>query len=245
MRAALEVNGADQGSRARLARLLVDRGDLPAAQAELEILLKDPTHAQAARVLRVRIHRSMNEVDAAVRWGKLAVQHGPKDPDARLQLGLALVAASERSAASTHLEEGVKLAPGRADLRLALGTVSLQRNKAREAVESFREATRLSPDDPAPVTFLGDAYWALSLHREAERAYKRAVSLTGGAPVYRAIALDKLGTLYHHRGLRQRAEQVLEACRQIFPHLGCPYTEVALLPPNPIFIPGSAPVIRY
>lgn len=245
LRASLAANPGDHGTRARLARLLVERGDLPAAQAELEILLKEPAHAQAARVLRARIHRGSSDVDAAVKWGKLAVQGDPKDPDARLQHGLALLAANNRAAACTHLEEGVKLAPTRVDLRIALGRAYLQRNKAREAVESLREACRLAPGDPAPETVLGDAYWAMSLHKEAERAYKRALNLTGGAPVYRAMALDKLGTLYHHRGLRKRAEQVLKACRQLFPHLGCPYTEVALLPPNPIFIPGSAPVIRY
>lgn len=245
LRSSIKADGADHGARERLARLLMDRGDLPAAKAELAILLKVPSHAQTARVLRSRIHRGVGEVDAAVRWGKRAVEGGPRDPDARLHLGLALLASNERGAAISQLEEAVKLAPQRADLRQALGRALLESRKHREAVETLREAVRLLPADPAHLTLLGDAYWAGSLHREAERAYRRAINLEEGAPVYRAMALDKLGVLYHHRGMRRRAEEVLKACGQLFPHLGCPFTEVALLPANPIRIPGAAPVRRY
>jgi Flp pilus assembly protein TadD len=245
LRATLTANDGDHGVRERLVRLLMARGDLPAAKAELTILLKEPSRALAAQILRSRIHRSVNEVDAAVRWGKRAVETGPTDPDARLHLGLAHLASNERGSAISQLEEGVKLAPQRADLRQALGAALLRHNRVREAMSALREAVRLAPSDPAPLTLLGDAYWAGSLHREAEDAYRRALNLEEGPPVYRAMALDKLGTLYHHRGMRRRAEKVLEACQQLFPHFGCPYTDVALMPPNPIRIPGSAPVRSY
>ena len=41
------------------------------------------------------------------------------------------------------------------------------------------------------------------------------------------------------------AKRILEACQKLFPHLGCPYTRVKLLPANPIKVPGGAPVRRY
>ncbi len=245
MRARLQDHPADHDTREKLARHLLERGDLPAARVELKRLLEVPQRAQVARVLLSRLHRSVNRLDQAKRWGRRAVKGDPKDPEARKHLGLAYLAARERARATTHLKEAVKLAPKRADLWRSLGQVWLERRTHREAVRALKRATALAPTDPWPQTLLGDAYWGLSLHRKAERAYRKAVTLTGGAPVYRAVALDKLGVLYKQMGRLRGARKVLQACQKMFPHLGCPYTKVALMPANPIRVPGGAPVREY
>ncbi|MFH2008358.1 MAG: hypothetical protein ABI333_17365 [bacterium] len=245
LRAKLRANPKDHASRRRLAELLLGSGAIANAEVELMELLRVPAEAQRARVLLCRLTRAVTRLDDAKRWGRLAVASDAKDVDARLHLGLTLLALRERSAATAQLELAVKLAPQRAELRRVLGEAYLRHHKHRLAVAQLKEAARLAPRDPWPLTLLGDTYWAMSLLKLADATYRRAATLEGGPPVFRAVALDKLGTLLAHRGLRDKARAVLDACRKSFPHLGCPYTYAALLPANPVKVPGTKPPRRY
>lgn len=244
LRAQVARTPADHAARLKLAKALLRIGDLVAAQGHLEALAKVPAQALRAATLLCRLHRSVNRLEEALRWGRRAVRRGPRDPDAHAELGRTLLAARKRSAAEEQLRIAVRLAPRRAALLSDLGRALVKHHKNREAVRVLRQAASLAPRDPRPRVLLGNAFWAMSLHKRAAAAYREAVALPGGAPVFRAIALDKLGALWAYTGHRSKAHKVLVACRRLFPFLGCPYTAVALMPANPIKVPGMRPAPR-
>ncbi len=245
LRAVLKLKPQDHDTRLKLARWLQATGDVAAAEIELRRLLAVKTHSQAARVLLVRLLRAVYRLEEAVKLGKVHVVAHPKDVEGRKQLGLAYLAWRVRQAAAYQLKQALKLAPKRADLWRVLGSIYLKWRRLKKAVAALKRAVQLAPQNPWPQTLLGDAYWGMNLLNTAERAYRKAAGLKGGPPVYRAVALDKLGTLLVQQRKRKTARAVHDACKKMFPTLGCPYTRAALLPPNPVRMPAMRPVATY
>lgn len=245
LRAALERKPEDHDTRFKLAGLLVAGGDVTAAEVELLRLGKVKTHARQARLLRVRLLRAVYRLEEAVKLGKAYVAAHPKDVEGHKQLGMALLAWRARHASANQVKIALKLAPKRADLWRILGNIYLKWRRLKSATTALERAVALAPTDPWPLTLLGDAYWGLNRVRTAERAYRKAAGLKGGPPVFRAVALDKLGTLLVSQRKKKTAQRVYDACKKMFPALGCPYTRAALLPPNPVRLPAMRPVATY
>jgi tetratricopeptide (TPR) repeat protein len=245
LRAALKSNPQDHDTRLKLARRLLSTGAVALAEIELRRLLVVKTHAQAARVLLVRLLRAVYRLEEAVKLGKVHVAAHPKDVEGHKQLAMALLAWRSRQASAHQIQLAIKLAPKRADLWRILGNTYLKWRRLKKATVALERAVRLAPRNPWPLTLLGDAYWGQNRTRAAERAYRKAAGLKGGPPVFRAMALDKLGTLLVQQRRRKTARAVHDACKKMFPTLGCPYTRAALLPPNPIRMPAMRPVATY
>ncbi len=245
LRETLRRNPADHDTRLKLARTLLSLGETAEAEAELRRLLPVKTHLQRARRLLLRLLRGVYRLEEAVKLGKVHVAAFPRDVEARKQLGMALLAWRARQAAATELMIAVKLAPGRADLWRVLGNIYLKWRKLKRAIAALKQAVRLDPKNPWPLTLMGDALWGQSRVHAAERAYRKAAGLEGGPPVFRAVALDKLGTLLVARHKRKLARRVFTACERVFPELGCPYTRAALMPANPVRLPAMRPGATY
>jgi cytochrome c-type biogenesis protein CcmH/NrfG len=245
LRAALAKKPKDHDTRFKLARLLLSQGDVGPAETELRWLLAVKTHAQGARVLLVKLLRAVYRLEEAVKLGKVHVAAHPKDVEGLKQLGLALLAWRARHASALQIQRALKLAPKRADLWRILGNIYLKWRRLKKATEALERSVRLDPKNPWPLTLLGDAYWGQNRLNTAERTYRKAAGLTGGPPVFRAVALDKLGTLLVQKRKRKTARRVYGACKKMFPTLGCPYTRAALLPPNPVRMPAMRPVATY
>jgi tetratricopeptide (TPR) repeat protein len=245
LRAALVRQPQDHDTRLKLAGLLLSAGEVVPAETELRLLIKVKSHHQRAGLLLVRLLRAVWRLEEAVKLGKEHMAAYPKDVEGHKQLGMALLAWRARHLAATQIQQGLKLAPDRADLWRVLGEIYLKWRRLKPATEALERAVKLDGNNPWPLTLLGDAYWGQSRVRTAERAYRKAAGLTGGPPVFRAVALDKLGTLLVSQRRYQTARAVHQACRKLFPHLGCPYTRAALLPPNPVYLPAMRPVATY
>ncbi len=245
LRAVLKGKPADHDTRLRLAKLLLAGGELAAAEGELRTLLAVKTHAQSARRLLVRLLRGVYRLEEAVKLGKVHVAAHPKDVEGRKQLGMALLAWRARQASANQIQAALKLAPKRADLWRVLGNIYLKWRRLKKAAVALERSAKLAPKNPWPLTLLGDVYWGQNRLQSAERTYRKAAGLTGGPPVYRAVALDKLGTLLVHQRKKVTAKRVYDACKKMFPELGCPYTRAALLPPNPVRLPAMRPVSTY
>jgi tetratricopeptide (TPR) repeat protein len=245
LRAALKRKPQDHDTRLKLARLLLSAGDVGPAEAELRRLLAVKTHAPAARLLLVRLLRAVYRLEEAVKLGKAHVAAHPKDVEGHKQLGMALLAWRARHASAQQIQLALKLAPKRADLWRILGNIYLKWRRLKKATTALERAVQLAPRNPWPLTLLGDAYWGQSRVRTAERAYRKAAGLKGGPPVFRAVALDKLGTLLVQQRKRKTAQAVYDACKKMFPKLACPYTRAALLPPNPVRVPAKRPAATY
>jgi tetratricopeptide (TPR) repeat protein len=245
LRAEAQRHPQDAALRRRLAEHLITLGALGEAEGHLAWLRERPDQKAAATLLLCRARRIVNRWSEGMKVCKEAAALLPRDPDAQRELGLLQLAAREHSVGLASLQRAVDLAPGRADLHRTLGWALLSLHRAKPALVPLTEAVRLAPGDPYARTLLGDAFWGTAQHRKAEAAYRQAAAMTTGAPVHRAEALDKLGTLWASLGKRSQAEAVLKACQELYPYLGCPYTKVALLPANPDRIPGSEPVRPY
>lgn len=245
LRAALASKPEDHDTRLGLARLLLSTGDVGPAETELRRLVAVKTHAPVARLLLVRLLRAVYRLEEAVKLGKVHVAAHPKDVEGHKQLGMALLAWRARAASANQIQIALKLAPKRADLWRVLGSIYLKWRRLKKATTALERAVQLAPRDPWPLTLLGDAYWGQNRTRTAERAYRKAAGLKGGPPVFRAVALDKLGTLLVQQRKRKTARAVYNACKKMFPGLGCPYTRAALLPANPVRMPAMRPVATY
>jgi len=245
LRAALASKPEDHDTRLRLARVLVATGDVGPAEKELRRLVAVKSHARAARLVLVQLLRAVYRLEEAVKLGKAHVAAHPKDVEGHKQLGLVLLAWRARQASANQIQIALKLAPKRADLWRILGTIYLKWRRLKKATAALERAVHLAPRDPWPLTLLGDAYWGLNRTRTAERTYRKAAGLKGGPPVFRAVALDKLGTLLVQVRRRKTAQGVYDACKKMFPGLGCPYTRAALLPANPVRMPAMPPVATY
>ena len=129
-------------------------------------------------------------------------------------------------------QTAVKLAGAEPRYRRLLGEILLAYGKPRAASAALRQAERLRPNDAWTLTLLGDASWQRRHLRRAEAYYRRAASLHDGS-IWPLLALDRLGTLLLARHDRKGALDVLRQCRARSPKLGCPYTQAALMPPDP------------
>lgn len=245
LRAALEQKPGDHDSRLKLAGLLMAAGDVAAAEQELRRLEKVQTHARRAQLLRVRLLRAVYRLEEAVKLGKAYAAAYPKDVEGHKQLGMTLLAWRARHASANQIKIALKLAPRRADLWRILGNIYLKWRRLKKATAALERAVELAPTDPWPLALLGDAFWGQNRVHAAERAYRKAAGLKGGPPVFRAVALDKLGTLLVSQRKRKTAQRVYDACKMMFPALGCPYTRAALLPPNPVRLPAMRPMFTY
>lgn len=94
------------------------------------------------------------------RWGDLVelyreeVERDPRDCEAQLRLGAALLfARNEPEAALGPLREAIRLRPDDTRARLALGVALNALGRQEEAVAVFDEALRIDPDvlEPLPV----------------------------------------------------------------------------------------------
>jgi len=245
LREVLKSKPQDHDTRLKLARVLLSAGAVALAEAELRSLLGAKTHASTARVLLVRLLRGVYRLEEAVKLGKVHVAAHPRDVEGHKQLAMALLAWRARHASAHQIQLAIKLAPKRADLWRILGNIYLKWRRLKKAAVALERSVRLDPQNPWPLTLLGDVYWGLSRVHTAERTYRKAAGLKGGPPVFRAVALDKLGTLLVQQRKRKTARAVHDACKKMFPTLGCPYTRAALLPPNPIRMPAMRPLATY
>ncbi len=158
---ALERHAAgDLLTAERLYRHVLDAvPDQPGALHNLGVLALQTGHPREAVVLLRR-----------------AVEGAP-GPDAYSNLGLALNAANEKSAAIEALRQAARLAPDFAPARLNLGLRLYEAGKFEEATDVLLRACRLDPANLEAHVALATALWQREMIKDAINVSRRAIAL--------------------------------------------------------------------
>ena len=140
LRAHLRENGTDAAARIVLAELLIDAGKLVDAKKVAGKLDEPDWESDAGRALRARLGLAEEAEDAGdIASLEAEVAGDPEDPDKRIALGKALVAAGRHEAGLGHLLEAFELDPKHGQ------------GAARKAMVEVFEM--LGPEDPVANDF--------------------------------------------------------------------------------------------
>jgi predicted Zn-dependent protease len=133
------------------ARIAIERDQLPAAAASLDLALTlpaDPATLASASHLRGVVAERWGETDEAVRLFEQAAQLEPKQHGHVVALAEALVAADRVDDATQHLEAVAESARGDAAIFDTLGQVYAAAGRSDEAAAAFAKATLYAGHDP-------------------------------------------------------------------------------------------------
>jgi|SRR5579864_5714675 len=176
-----------------------------AAQLYLEVLGREPEHADALHLLGVVAHQQGRHAQAIelIRQA-LALKPGMAVYHANLAEVYRTLAEHERAAASART--ALRLRPGFAEPANTLGLLLLDQNQPAAAIERFESALALKPDFAAAWNNLGNAHRLLGDVDQALRSFRRALEI---APDF-AEAHSNLGQLLLEE---KQPHQALAPCR--------------------------------
>ncbi len=101
----------------------------------------------------------------------------PKNPQANLRLGYALLEAGRCDQAVPHLKTAIAGNVPTADAYLGLGLCQVRERRLQDAVASLTEANRIEPENPVVSANLGIVYMDLGRTREAIGALTHAIDM--------------------------------------------------------------------
>jgi tetratricopeptide (TPR) repeat protein len=160
--------GADQ---------LIRQGRHEEAVALLEQTLRDYPDAEWARVMLGRAHLGRNEVPAAERVLRKAVESAPELAEASFYLGVALYLQKDRRAAAACFRKATELKPGFALAHYNLGHCLSEQGDEAGAIEAFRMAIACKPDHAPAYVHLGELLAKKGQTAEALVQLRHAVEL--------------------------------------------------------------------
>jgi len=136
---ALELEADDASALLARAEASVGLGDYGAARKSLgDVLSADQRNAKA-HYLNGLLDRAERKLDTALTNFSRAVELSPNQPEARMQLGVALLAQKRRDEAEVHLGEALRLGgvvlghPDLLDALFELGTLAAKEGRGLEA----------------------------------------------------------------------------------------------------------------
>jgi predicted O-linked N-acetylglucosamine transferase (SPINDLY family) len=132
----------------------------------------------------------------------------PGDADAHNNLGVALQAAGNDTAAMRCFEQALVLRPAFASALSNLGNLQLAKGNAAEAAASYQRALAITPNVASLLSNLGTAQQGLGQHDQALASLQRALAINPGD----VVARNNLAALYLAMG---QAADALESYRQV------------------------------
>lgn len=217
MQAAQQAVDADADNgllRARLAELLLARGNLGAGFAEADQALQDAP--ESAFVWRIRGFAALLRIamrDARDSFDR-ALALDPADPYAHLGKGLTLIRSGELADGREELELAVAFSPRDAFLRTNLGRAYYEEKRDERAATAYELAQEADPKDPTP--WLYEAILLRHTNRpvEALQALETSIALNPNRALFRpqatlegdaAARVATLGQVYRDLGFEQLA----------------------------------------
>ena len=119
--------------------------------------------------------RQRGDDAGAAEFYQRALQHNPKDPQARLGLGEILSAHGDEAGAEQTYEDGVALNPNNGELLRAEGRSLLRLNRPGDARDAYQAALRVNDEDVKALNGLGVSLDYLGQHDAAQQAYREAL----------------------------------------------------------------------
>ena len=118
--------------------------------------------------------------ELAVSQFRKVVEARPDDPEARVNLGLALSRLGRPGEARKAFSEALRLSPGHAEATFQLGVLHAKDGKYAEAADEFAAALRADPDHLAARFNLASMLSEMARHEEAAAHYAQVVEADVG-----------------------------------------------------------------
>ncbi len=131
----------------------------------------------------------------AVETFKKALDLAPDSTQERVNYGLALLRAGNKTEGVTELEQAQKQDPTIPHTWFNLGLAYMRDAKESRAIEQFEGMLRLVPDEPITHYNLGKLYWRNNEHERALQHFERATELAPNlaGPYYQLAAAYRKG----------------------------------------------------
>ena len=202
---------ADPTARLAWAQRLARQGELPAALAVLDATdTAQPDTLRRVAMLRARLLRDADQVQAAYDVLAAAVQRAPDDADLAYELALTAERLGRHDEAERLLRSLIERRPDDAHAYNALGYSLAERGiRLEEAKALILEAVRRAPNDGYILDSLGWVEFRLGNTAEARRWLTRAWELKPDAEIAAHLG-EVLWTLGEHDEARRVWRQGLE-----------------------------------
>ncbi len=195
------------------ARDLHQRGCLEAAkEVYLEILARDPKHADAWHLLGMLLYQG-GHAKSALECLHKADALAPDHPELLSNLGVVYLALRELPLARASLERAVAARPDSVSALNNLGTVLLELRDYAAAEQRFREALQHQPRHHQALSNLGNALQHQLRQREALECHRRV--LLDDAD--NLAALNNLGACLMSMGRQQEAVEAFQRAVTVCP----------------------------
>jgi len=214
MREAVRLDPSNGLLRARLAELLLARGEFDAGFAEAdEAVRAAPNIALVARTQGFAALLRIDLAGAAEAFER-ALALDPGDPVARLGLGLTLIRRGELEAGRVELEIAVSLAPRHALVRAYLGKAYFEEKRDGRAATAYDLAIEQDPRDPTPWLYRAILLRQGNRPVEALAAIEKSIALNPNRGLFRPLStleadeaarVATLGQVYRDLGFEQLA----------------------------------------
>jgi tetratricopeptide (TPR) repeat protein len=149
---------------------------------------------------------------AAVEFQRIADEH-PDDPWAWVNIGLARLALGEDDAATTALEQAVKIDPNHLQANLHLGTIYSRDGRHPEAIERLETVLRNDPGELEASFQLADVLIEVGRYEDAVGELEKVVRGNPG----KAAAHVQLGMALSWSGRHEEALRTLERAHSAIP----------------------------
>jgi TonB family protein len=157
--------------RERGAELLTQGSFDAAAEALRRAVKRDPSDAEAWRMLGVSLGQSGDVKEARKAFEKV-LKLRPASPDARAEFAYTLLLVGKERDARREAERALKLDPAHATARYVLTALKLRSGKAEAALKDAEALLRLKPEFPAAAALAGEALLNVYVE-ELDRVSKR------------------------------------------------------------------------
>jgi predicted Zn finger-like uncharacterized protein len=174
---AAEENRRDATPLLALARVQMEKGDLPAAEQTLLGLTTSELASPEAyfQLAQVRLKRS--SYVAAIEAMRSALSGNPNEATYHHQLGLIYAAARKPSDAVEEWKKTLELDPNAADTLEALGLLYLERSDMANATQYLERAAKVAPNRGRLFVAIGDAYYQAGKWDLAISNYQQALKV--------------------------------------------------------------------
>lgn len=176
-----------------------------AQEAYSEVLIADPGHAEAWRLMSM-LAEKFGRSDLALDWIGKALALEPDNVQYLFAEGVILQGVGRVAEAEERYHQAIGLNPDLPDGHNNLGVLMRDQGRKAEALAAYQRAVELSPDSPMFLENLGIAFDDLGQRTEAEACFRAALALNPEA----VDAHHNLGKSLHAQGRREEAGLVLQ-----------------------------------
>ena len=174
-----------------------------------------PDYAEAYYELG-RIYTVKQQVDMAINYYRMAVQHMPDEPTFLEGLGMALADGGYPEEAARILEKSLQVDKQNPRTYHYLGNLyAISFQQPEKALSYYQRSVVLEPDSPKVYINLGNTFTLLGKYREAVKSYKRELRYQPKSPE----VFVNLGRVYALMGKKVEARKALQRALEIDPSL--------------------------